>query len=465
MKKFVFVVLVMLVLTAGAANPRQLPRSRAATDPAAAPSNGVLYVAETGQYLHGTFRLFYEQHGGVAIFGFPITPIITDDGLRVQYFQKARFEVPVGHDEQSAVMLSRVGAFAIDALDPGLRGTAFDPAEPTTGTYFSLTRHNVNGAFETFWNENGGLAIFGYPLSEPLYIDNNGATIKVQYFERARFEEHLDGNGTQVRLTDLGSEYIGRQPHLANYTNPMPGIERVASATTRYKGAGYAKRTNIAKGAAMIDGVVIPAGEEFSFLANSNFDHTDFVDGWGIVGGGLARVWAGGICQVSTTIFRTAANGGFPITRRIPHTYVVSTYEDIVGFDATVMAPSTDFRFRNDSAGPLMVVVRNEPDQLRLTIELWGIPDGRVTQFEGPFISNVTRPGPPIWQYDPNMKTGTTSQLVYGRGGMHTSYHRTVTAADGTVMYTDDFITDYARWNDYVVYGPGVVPPAGVILR
>ncbi|MFM2032020.1 MAG: hypothetical protein RLZZ297_785 [Chloroflexota bacterium] len=464
MKKILLFVLIMVGLTAASANPRQLPRTRAA-DEGNTPSNGVLYIAETGQYLHGTFRLFYEQHGGAAIFGLPLTPIVTDGGLRVQYFEKARFEVPVGHDEQSAVMLSRVGAAAIEALDPAQRGPAFDPTEATTGTYHQLTWHNVAGSFDAFWRANGGLQIFGYPLSEAFYITQNNETIKVQYFERARFEERLEGNSTAVTLTNLGREYIDRHPHLANYTNPMPGIERVASATTRYKGAGYAKRTNIARGANMIDGVVIPAGEEFSFLDNSNFEYTDFVDGWGIIGGDLARVYAGGICQVSTTIFRTAANGGFPITRRIPHTYVVSTYEDIVGFDATVMEPTTDFRFRNDSAGPLMVVVRNEPDELRLTIELWGIPDGRTTQFEGPFISNVTRPGPPIWRYDPNMKTGTTSQLVYGRGGMHTSYRRTVRAADGTIMAEDDFVTDYARWNDYVVYGPGVVPPAGAILR
>lgn len=464
MKKTILLFGALLALTAGAANPRQVPHSRAATD-TATPSTGVLYISETGQYLHGTFRLFYEKNGGYEMFGNPLTPIITDGGLRVQYFEKARFEVPFGHNEQAAVMLSRLGAFAIDEIDPASRGPAFAPSVAGVGTYHALTQHTVSGAFETYWNTHGGLALFGYPLTEAFYTDIHGVTVKVQYFERVRFEEHLEGNATVVRVSNLGSEYLARHPHLQNYTNPMPGIERVASATTTYKGAGTAKRTNIAKGAAMIDGVVIPAGEEFSFLANSNFTDTDFVEGYGIVSGQLAKVFAGGICQVSTTIFRTAANGGFPITLRIPHTYVVSTYEDIVGFDATVMEPTTDFRFRNDSHGPLMVVVRNEPDQLRLTLELWGIPDGRVVHFEGPFISNVTRPLAPVWQYDPTLKTGTKSQLVYGRGGMDVNYKRTVTAADGTQLVTDDFQTHYARWNDYVLFGPGVVPPAGAIVR
>jgi len=464
MKKVLLLIIAILGLTAASANPRQVPRTRAATD-VLTPSSGVLYISETGQYLHGTFRLFYEQNGGYEIFGNPLTPIITDGGLRVQYFEKARFEVPFGHDEQAAVTLSRLGALAIEAIEPAQRGPAFAPADAGLGTYFAVTQHTVSGNFETFWNTRGGLALFGYPLTEAYYIEMDGATVKVQYFERVRLEEHLFGNDTVVRVSNLGTTYVTHSPHLKNYTNPMPGVERVASATTTYKGAGFAKRTNIAKGAAMIDGVVIPAGEEFSFLANSNFTDTDFVEGYGIVSGQLAKVFAGGICQVSTTVFRSAANGGFPITLRIPHTYVVSTYEDIVGFDATVMEPTTDFRFRNDSPGPLMIVVRNEADELRLTIELWGIPDGRVVHFEGPFISNVTRPGAPVWQYDASLKAGTKSQLVYGRGGMHVSYQRTVTAADGSPLSADDFQTSYARWNDYVLFGPGVVPPAGAIVR
>ena len=464
MKKLLMLIIAILGLTAATANPRQLPRTHAANDGTAA-TGGVLYIGETGQYLHGTFRLFYEQNGGYEVFGNPITPIITDGGLRVQYFEKARFEVPFGHNEQAAVMLSRLGALAIEAIDPKERGPAFATGSVSGGTYFAVTKHTISSNFETFWKKHGALALFGYPLSEQFYTIRNGVTVKVQYFERARFEEQLDGNAPVVRLANLGSEYVARTPHLQNYTNPMPGIERVATATTTYKGAGFAKRTNIAKGAAMIDGVVIPAGEEFSFLANSNFTDTDFVEGYGIIGGQLSKVFAGGICQVSTTVFRSAANGGFLITQRIPHTYVVSTYEDIVGFDATVMEPTTDFRFRNNSAGPLMIVVRNQPDELRLTIELWGIPDGRQVHFEGPFITAVTQPSAPVWQYDATMKAGTKSQLVYGRGGMHVSYQRTVVAADGTPMYSDDFLTSYARWYDYVMYGPGVVPPAGAVVR
>jgi vancomycin resistance protein YoaR len=144
---------------------------------------------------------------------------------------------------------------------------------------------------------------------------------------------------------------------------------------------------------------------------------------------------------------------------------VVTTYEDIPGFDAAVMSPSVDFRFVNDSAALLMLVVRNEPEQLRFTVELWGVPDGRTVQYAGPYISNVTRPYTPIWQYDASLPRGATRQLVVGRGGMRVSYQRTVLAADGQVLRQDDYRTSYAPWYDYVLYGPGVTPPAGVRTR
>lgn len=466
MKRFLFAFIAVFVLTAASANPRQIPLVKAATVVTTV-SNGVMYVAETGQYLHGTFRLFYERNGGYTIFGNPLTPMISENGLRVQYFERARFEVPIGHDEQERVMLGRLGAYAIDQLSLEERANSqFAPTIASgNGQYFNVTQHNVKGQFLAFWQDNGGLPIFGYPLSEEFYTTVNNETILVQYFERVRLEARVRDGALNIEIAPLGRMIVDTNPDLVAHTSPMPGLERIASATTSYKGAGWSKRTNIARGASMIDGTIVESGREFSFLESSNFIDTDFVVGYGINGGELVSVVAGGICQVSTTVFRAASNGGFEITNRIPHSYIVTTYEDILGFDATVMSPTTDFRFRNDTQGPLLLVVRNAPENQRLTIEFWGIPDGRTVQYEGPYIMNVTQPYAPIWQYDASLAEGQTSQLVYGRGGMSVSYKRTVLNADGTILRSDDYRTTYAPWYDFVLYGPGVQPPAGVRTR
>lgn len=466
MKRMIFVLVAVFLLTAGGANPRQLPPVRAA-NMVTTVSNGVLYVAETGQYLHGTFRQFYERHGGATIFGLPLTPMISEGGLRVQYFERARFEVPIGHDEQERVMLGRLGAYVLEQLPTSAREESqFAPTASTgEGQYFNVTQHNVHDRFLQFWQDNGGLPIFGYPLSEEFYQAIDNEIVLVQYFERVRLEARVDNGEIRMTIANLGREIVDANATLSAHTMPMPGLERIASATTSYKGAGWSKRTNIARGAAMIDGTIVAQGNEFSFLESSNFIDTDFVTGYGINGGELVTVVAGGICQVSTTVFRAASNGGFEITNRIPHTYIVTTYEDILGFDATVMSPTTDFRFRNDTQGPLLLVVRNDPDQQRLTIEFWGIPDGRTVQYEGPYITNVTQPYAPVWQYDASLVEGQTRQLVYGRGGMSVSYKRTVLNADGTELRVDTYRTTYAPWYDYVLYGPGVQPPVGVRVR
>jgi hypothetical protein len=73
--------------------------------------------------------------------------------------------------------------------------------------YHLATFHNVCGPFELFWQENGGLKIFGYPLSEPFVQDG----VEVQYFERARLEYHPDlwPENHDILLGRLGAEQIG----------------------------------------------------------------------------------------------------------------------------------------------------------------------------------------------------------------------------------------------------------------
>ena len=467
MKKLIVLFLILICLTGAVADPHYIPQIHAAVD-VNQPSVGVMYFSETGQYLHGTFRRFYEANGGTTIFGLPLTPIISDGGLRVQYFERARFEVPVGHDATNEVLLARIGAHFIDQLSPKVRAQPpfLDVGDPGVGSmYFPQTRHTISASFRDFWQKNGGLRIFGYPLSEDFFQEINGESVRVQYFERVRLEAREVHGKLTFAIGNLGNDLLVESTHLKPYTQPMPGLQRVATSTTSYKGAGIPKQTNIARAGAMIDGTIVPAGAEFSFLKSSNFADTDFVEGYGIINGELGKIVGGGLCQVSTTIFRSASNGGFAITLRVPHTYVVTTYEDILGFDATVMQPTVDFRFVNDSTNPLLLVVHNHPEKMLFTVEFWGVPDGRTVHYDGPFISGVSKPGIPVWQYDATMRSASTHQLVVGRGGMKVSYVRTVTSADGNLLHNDNYQTTYAPWYNFVLYGPGVVPPAGVRVR
>ncbi|HEU4793316.1 MAG TPA: S8 family serine peptidase, partial [Nitrolancea sp.] len=150
-----------------------------------------VYFSETGHSLSSGFKMYWDTHGGLAIFGFPISEEFAerdpDTGAvyTVQYFERNRFEY---HPEFSGtpfeVSLGRLGVQIADQT--------FPPAPTIAGKvgdqYFPETQHSISGPFLSYWESRGGLAIFGYPTSEP--FEEHGRL--VQYFERNRFELHPD---------------------------------------------------------------------------------------------------------------------------------------------------------------------------------------------------------------------------------------------------------------------------------
>jgi hypothetical protein len=158
------------------------------TTGASVPGAGVQVFAETGKTARGVFLDYWNAHGGLAIYGFPISDLLTEtleDGkpYTVQYFERARFE---WHPENQPPYQVLLGQF----------GRHFHPADPAVdpapgATYFGQTGHNLSGVFLAYRQGHGGVAQFGYPLTEPFQEQlEDGSTYTVQYFERARFEYH-----------------------------------------------------------------------------------------------------------------------------------------------------------------------------------------------------------------------------------------------------------------------------------
>ncbi|HET8631035.1 MAG TPA: hypothetical protein VFL91_26745 [Thermomicrobiales bacterium] len=161
-----------------------------ACQPAGMPGGGAMTTfAATGKSAGGLFLAYWQAHGGLAVFGYPISDVCTEqleDGqiYTVQYFERARFEYhPENSDPQYQVLLGQFGR-ALHPADP--------PAQPKAGAlYFAQTGHNLGGGFRQYWQANGGLAQFGYPITEEFTEQlENGQSYTVQYFERARFEYH-----------------------------------------------------------------------------------------------------------------------------------------------------------------------------------------------------------------------------------------------------------------------------------
>jgi hypothetical protein len=178
-----------------------------------------VYFPQTGHYLGGAFRTFWESRGGLALFGYPMSEefVQKSDGRLVQYFERARFEI-IGSGNGAFVGLGLIGTDYIRA-----RGLGFPRVAPTKNTstlrYFPETGHTLRGAFKNYWEAKGGLSIFGFPLSEETAEQlDDGRNYTVQYFERARFELV----GSQVRLGLLGSALVPcqRRPGLPPNSPP-----------------------------------------------------------------------------------------------------------------------------------------------------------------------------------------------------------------------------------------------------
>ena len=179
-------------------------------------ANDRLYFLESGHTLGGAFRRYWEMHGGVQKLGYPISEEVSEqnplDGQvrTVQYFERAVLEQhPEFAGTGDEVMLAAVGLWVT-------KDRYFQQVTPFQSTperaYFPQTGHSVKEAFLRFWNQQGGLASFGYPISEelPEISPADGKVYTVQYFERARFEWHPADAGTpsEVQLGLIGKQAL-----------------------------------------------------------------------------------------------------------------------------------------------------------------------------------------------------------------------------------------------------------------
>jgi hypothetical protein len=165
---------------------------------------------QTNHCVRGLFLRYWQAHGGLAINGYPLSDEFAEqleDGKAyiVQYFERVRMEYHPENQPPYDVLLGQFGR-RIHPADP--------PAAPIGGAhYFGETAHNLRGTFLRYWQRNGGLAQFGYPLSEEFSeVLEDGQTYVVQYFERARFEHHPENRPPyDVLLGQFGRRILGER--------------------------------------------------------------------------------------------------------------------------------------------------------------------------------------------------------------------------------------------------------------
>lgn len=236
-------------------------------------------------------------------------------------------------------------------------------------------------------------------------------------------------------------------------------VELVSEGTTSFKGSPAERVHNIVNAASKFQHVVVPPGEEFSFNRNVGdvSAANGFEDALVIAGDRTAVGIGGGVCQVSTTAFRAAFWGGFPITERWAHGYVVSWYGQ-PGMDASIFTPNVDFRFRNDTGHFLLIKAAVNKAKATITFYIYGTKGDRTVEMSGPLLSNVKDPPPPLYQEDSTLAKGQIKQVDWAKEGMDAVVTRTIRYGDGKVQ-EEKIVSRYRPWQAVFLYGPGTSVP------
>jgi hypothetical protein len=348
-----------------------------------------LFLHRNGYLISGPFLEFYERHGGAQSFGEPRTDAFAEPGgLTVQYFDYARFE---WHDQ---VILSDLGrrAAAGHTNTAAFAWVDSGPAVAEGRTYFAEAGHSVGGAFGWFWQTRGGLALLGYPISEEFEERlPDGTGVLTQYFERAVLTYHPErvGTGDEVRRVQLGRQFAPERP-----TTPPPAV--LGEARLPFQ-PGSGDGHNIAVAMGRLERRALAPGETLSFLAAAGpiTRRRGYVAGSAIVGGKIVTdAVGGGVCTVSSLLYRVAWQAGLPVEERRGHSVWLQIYADRPGLEAAVEDPSLDLVIRNDTPFPIFIEALVSADSA--TLRLWGVPDGRVVTLKSPTIrSNASAASSP----------------------------------------------------------------------
>jgi vancomycin resistance protein YoaR len=245
--------------------------------------------------------------------------------------------------------------------------------------------------------------------------------------------------------------------------------ELVSQQTTYFYGSSSARIQNISTAASRFHGVLVPPETVFSMgsvLGDVSLD-TGYAEALIIYGNRTIQGVGGGVCQVSTTLFRTVFFGGFPVVERYPHAYRVYYYElnragsdnaKMAGLDATVYEPMVDFKFKNDTSYWLLMETYVDVKARSLTWKFYSTSDGRSVQWNTSGLQNVIEPPDPLYQENPDLAQGQINQVDWAVEGADVSVDRTV-MRDGKVYFTDQYNTHYLPWRAVFEYGPGTKLP------
>jgi len=299
--------------------------------------------------------------------------------------------------------------------------------------------------------ENGRVTEF-QPALDGIKIDSAGLKRLISQ----DLEELVNGD---VKNIDLDIPTIKSLPEITiSQVNNLGIKELIGRGTSTYFHSIPGRVYNVSLAASRINGTLVKPGEVFSFnnVLGDVSAFTGYQQAYIISEGKTILGDGGGVCQVSTTLFRALLDAGLPINERQAHAYRVGYYEQgsPPGIDATVYSPSPDLKFTNDTSNYILIEAMADPKNYSLIFELYGTSDGRVSTISKPVVTNVSAPPEDLYQDDPSLPAGTIKQIDFKAWGAKVTFKYTV-RKNGQEIYNKTFVSNYKPWQAIYLRGTG----------
>ncbi len=287
----------------------------------------------------------------------------------------------------------------------------------------------------------------------------NGARIKTDEFRLSLVSALESLNSDQKEIT-LEVPTILQKPQINTADVNNFGIkELIGHGQSIFFGSIASRVHNIGIAANKINGTMIAPGETFSFneTVGDISVFTGYQQAYIISGGKTVLGDGGGVCQVSTTIFRAAMNAGLPIVERNAHAYRVHYYEEdaLPGLDATIYSPTVDLKFKNDTPAYILIQTHFNPAKYFLSFDFYGTSDGRVATVSKPILSDYVPAPTPLYTDDPTLPLGTVKQVDFSAPGTKSRFTYTVTRS-GETLINQTFYSNYRAWQAKFLRGTNI---------
>jgi vancomycin resistance protein YoaR len=435
------------------------------------------------QYDGDKFILNTERQAGKRI---DQSKIIDDIRAKIARLEKA--EIGFGLKEYSPQVDEKKARLRLDQANSIL---AIGPLTLVNGSQNFEADLDTLGSFIKSENINDDLKLvadqdrirkFVVSIAKSINIEPQSAKLKIEagkvaVAQNSRVGKTLDEAKavTDIETTlfvRIGAEATGKdakvelvvsdkKPDLAESDIASLGInELVGTAMTNFTGSPANRIHNIKVGAAALNGVLLKPGETFSTLAHLGVIDASagYLEELVIKEDRTVPEFGGGLCQVSSTLFRAAMQAGMKITERQNHKYRVSYYEPPVGMDATIYDPAPDFKFVNTYASHILV--QSKVEGTKIYFELYGTKDGRVAVISEPVITETVEPGPPVYVETDTLPAGQKKRIEKPHAGATVNFNYKVTSASGEVLQDKTFRSKYVPWQEKWLVGKGTNVPA-----